>query len=106
MNEKLQSVLGDDGMTELKALIATANAAPIAPWQDFLMGLVKSWQIRIALAIAALPELLPLISPELEQLMTAERYKHLMVGVGIVMVLLRFKTNQSLTDKGAKPAAP
>lgn len=102
MNEKLRAVLGDDGMTELEALLAAANAAPQAPTVDWIRGTLKSWSMWLGGILIALPDVLPLISPQLEQMLDADAYKRLMQGVGIIVILLRYKTRESVLEKGAK----
>ncbi len=89
-NEKLTAVLGPDGMSELQALLKEANSAPLVPWQAWLMTMFKRWEFYAAIVIGGLPELIPLISPDLEQLMTPQVYKHIMKIGAVVIVLVKF----------------
>lgn len=108
MYEKLQAKLGDAEMEELKALIAGANAAPLLPWQAWVMGTVKSWTVWFGGALLLLPTLWPQILPYLQDLLGPDMTKRVMQVVGILVIILRFKTSQSVVDKGAtkSPAAP
>lgn len=108
MNEKLQSVLGDDGMVELRALITASALVPIAQpqWQAFLLGLVKSRTAWFAGVMIALPDALPYILPQLQDLLDAQTYARILKISGLVVLLLRVVTNKSIVDKGTKPAPP
>jgi hypothetical protein len=96
-NEKLKSVLGEDGMTELSALLAPQ----IPAWRAWTMGVLKSKTAWFGAALVALPDLITVLAPQLEQMLDANSYKRLMNIAGIVVILLRFVTSQSLKEKGA-----
>ena len=68
--------------------------------QPVLMGLLKSWTAWLGGAMIALPELLPLLTPHLESLLGPNVWPKTMQILGILVILARFKTNQSLRDKG------
>lgn len=94
--DKLRAVLGEDGFAELQALLLPA---PTAGWQVWLKGTVKSWTVWFGVLLLGFPELLPALAPQLEQLLDASAYKRLMSWAGVIVILLRFKTNQSVKDK-------
>lgn len=96
-NEKLKAVLGDDGMNELSALLAPQ----IPAWRAWTMGVLKSKTAWFGAALVALPDLIPLLTPQLEQVLDANAYKRMMNVAGVVVILLRFVTSQSLKEKGA-----
>lgn len=97
MNEKLKSVLGEDGMAELSALLSP----PVSSWKTWLLGLAKSKTAWFGAAMIALPDLIPLLAPQFEQVLDANAYKRMMNISGMVVILLRFVTSQSLKEKGA-----
>jgi len=65
-----------------------------------LRGAVKSWTVWLGGALVALPELVPLLTPHLQEMLDAESYKRLMQLFGIAVILVRFKTTQPLSTKG------
>lgn len=96
-NEKLKAVLGEDGMGELAALLS-----PQVPvWRAWMMGVLKSKTAWFGAMMIAVPDLIPLLTPQLEQVLDANAYKRMMNIAGIVVILLRFATSQSLKEKGA-----
>jgi hypothetical protein len=103
-NEKLKAVLGDDGLAELIALIPqTTPAAPPTPWSMWIMGLVKSWTVWFGGLLLVLPDLLPALLPQLQETLSANTYKRVANVIGIIVIMLRFKTTQSLQVKGNPP---
>lgn len=68
-------------------------------FKQWLRGAVRSWMIWLGAVAFALPDLLPLISPQLEQLMDANAYKRTIQVLGILVIVLRVKTTTSLKDK-------
>lgn len=97
---KLQAVLGDDGMSELEALLAQANAAPMVAWKAWAVGTLKSWTTWFGAGLLLLPDFLQQVAPQFEQALDANAYKRLMNVIGVIVIVLRFKTTQSLKDKG------
>jgi hypothetical protein len=100
MTQKLTAVLGEDGMNELKALLAEANAAPQSSGMDWVRGTLKSYTNWFGALLIGLPDLLPMISPQLQDMLDANAYKRIMQAAGIIVILLRFKTSQSVLEKG------
>jgi hypothetical protein len=105
-DEKLIAVLGPDGYAELMAHVSASKpvpAAPSKPWDPLIVGLLKSWTVWFGGILVALPQIIPLISPTLQQALSANAYKNVTTVVGIIVILLRFKTTQSLQAKGNPP---
>lgn len=72
------------------------NAEDFKQW---LRGAVRSWTVRLGAVALALPDLLPLIAPQLELLLDANAYKRTLQVLGILVIVVRFKTTTSLKDK-------
>lgn len=96
-NEKLKAVLGEDGMGELAALLSP----PVPAWRAWTVGVLKSKTVGFGTAMIVLPDLITALAPQLEQVLDANAYKRMMNIAGIVVIILRFVTNQSLKEKGA-----
>lgn len=102
MYDKLKAVLGDDGVVELEAMIKINTPAPTAvpvavrDWRAMALGAVKSWTVWLGGALVVLPTVLP----DLQELLTPEQFARATKFVGVVVILLRLKTNESLKDKG------
>ena len=65
----------------------------------WLKGSVKSWTNWFGVALIAAPDLIPQIAPNLQELLSPQHYKAAMQWVGILVILLRFKTTQSVKAK-------
>ncbi len=99
----LKTVLGPDGYAELTALLSrTPVAAPRSVWAPIVTGIIKSWTVWSGTSMIALPELPPTILPQLEQQYPGAS-KWIMTLFGVITILLRVKTTQSLTVKGSLP---
>ena len=66
----------------------------------WLVGVLKSWTMWAGAVMIAFPQWWPLVEPYVQQIVSPEHYSKLMPLVGIAMVLLRLKTNTSVTEKG------
>lgn len=76
-----------------------ADVGPgIGAW---LRGAAKSWTMWSGALLVALPELMTAAEPLLTETMGPEGWKRVVQVVGIVVVVLRLKTTQSLAAKGA-----
>lgn len=84
---------------QLRELRDALEAGPgIGVW---LRGLAKSWTAWTGVLLVALPELMTAAEPLLTETMGPEGWKRVVQVVGIVVVVLRLKTTQSLAAKGA-----
>lgn len=63
-------------------------------------GLAKSWTAWVGAALLALPEVLPTIQADLPALLGPHSADVVMRVCGVLMILMRFKTTASLTEKG------
>lgn len=98
---KLKDVLGEDGYAELTSLVEGAKTSDMPAWQKVLLGTLKSKLVWLGGAIITLPDLIPLISPELEEMLTPDMYKRWMRLAGLLVIVLRFYTKKSIPEKGA-----
>lgn len=101
MHEKLTQVLGDDGLVELREFIREAQ--PNATWKEVLVGSIKSRLIWLGAMLVALPELWPLIADQVQEILPPGWFLRASQMVGLVVIYLRYKTNQSVSEKG-KPS--
>ncbi len=69
--------------------------------KSWAIGVLKSWTIWVSGVMIAFPQWWPLVEPQIRDIISPEHYTKLVPIIGIVMVFLRLKTTQSLTDKGA-----
>jgi hypothetical protein len=99
--DKLKALLGDEGLAELLALMQPPPPPPSA-LSPIITGIMKSWTIWAGTLMVALPQLQPLIMPQLEQQYPGGA-KWVMTAFGVITLLLRIKTTQSLTAKGSPP---
>lgn len=67
---------------------------------DMMLGLVKSFTAWLGLIVIAFPDWWPLVSDNVAALFGDVSKDNIIRAMGILVVLVRFKTNQSLTDKG------
>lgn len=93
----LKDKLGDEAHAELMALLNPASPS----WKQWLIGTARSWTNWFGAFLIAAPELLPQLLPQAEQLLTPDHYMRLVQWIGIVVIVLRFKTTQSVSQKGA-----
>jgi hypothetical protein len=111
----LKTTLGPDGYAELLATLQQSQVATLAqarvvqpatatPMSPIITGILKSWTVWFGGILVALPQIIPLISPSLQQALSAHAYQNVTSVVGIIVILLRFKTTQSLQAKGIPPA--
>lgn len=67
----------------------------------FLRGLGKSWTAWTGALLVAAPQLLDALAPLVAEQWGPDVWKRVLQVSGVVMILLRVRTTQSLTDKGA-----
>lgn len=67
----------------------------------FLRGLGKSWTAWTGALLVAAPQLLDALAPIVAEQWGPDVWKRVLQVSGVVMILLRVRTTQSLTDKGA-----
>jgi hypothetical protein len=91
----LKEKLGEDGYAELVALMQPE----VSQLKDWLRGALNSWTVWAGTVMVALPEIIPMIGPELEALLTPDAYRRAMQVLGIMVILLRVKTTTSLKDR-------
>jgi hypothetical protein len=112
-DEELKAKLGEE---LYEGLIAHIRRLEAAAWQRglrlgrgegweepaaWLKGALKSWTNWFGALLIAAPELLAQIAPHLQELLTPQRYARFIQIAGIVVILLRIKTSQSLKEKGS-----
>lgn len=66
----------------------------------WVLGALKSWTIYFGALLVALPDLVPLLAPDLQALFPPAQYDRLMRILGMIVILLRVKTTVSLAVKG------
>lgn len=83
--------------------VRTSNPAPDM-WA-WIKGALKSWSVWVGAAILSMPDWYPIISPELKDFLdahsTAAIRDMVIRALGMVVILVRFKTDRSLKDKGS-----
>lgn len=95
----LKEQLGDANYAELLALVNPPATSNLKAW---LLGALKSWTAWFGAFLIAAPDLLPQIMPVAADLFGPDVAKRWMQIIGVIVILLRIKTTQSLTDKAAK----
>lgn len=68
--------------------------------KEYALGLLKSWTAWAGALLVAFPMWWPEVEPFVRDLIGVENYAKLVPVIGIVMVLLRVKTTQSISEKG------
>lgn len=80
-----------------RAMAENARAINVV---DTIRGFAKSWTTLIGGLLIALPEILPAIQGDLPSILGQHAADKVMQISGILMILLRMKTNASLAAKG------
>jgi hypothetical protein len=71
--------------------------------QAWLLGFLQSKTAWFGGLLVALPEILPMITPNLQALLSPEQYLRAVQIIGIVVIVLRATTKSSVSDKGRRP---
>ncbi len=64
-----------------------------------IKGAAKSMTVWLGGLLVALPELVPLLAPHLQEMLTPDLYKRVMQVFGLLVILVRFRTTQPLSQK-------
>ena len=70
-------------------------------WQAWIRGFLRSWTTWVGSLIVVMPQLLDALAPLVTETWGPEVWKRTLQIVGVVMILLRVKTTESIPDKGA-----
>lgn len=71
-----------------------------------LRGFLKSYTVWLGAAMLSFPDWWPLIAEQLRPLFSDQAWETATRLVGVVIILLRLKTTQSLTEKSVKSQEP
>ena len=93
---ELEQKLGAEAYAELKQLVRGDPPA----WLQYAKGAVKSWTTWFGTVLLLGPELLEHMAPDLTALLGEDDYLRLVRIIGAVVIVLRFKTTNSVKDKG------
>jgi hypothetical protein len=84
---------------QLRQLRADLEApSGISAW---LRGAARSWTMWSGALLVVLPELMDAAAPLVTETMGPEAWRRVVQVIGIVVVILRIRTTQSLPEKGA-----
>ena len=86
---------------EVERRIAEIRETTTPAWKALLMGAMKSWTVRVGGLLVVMPELMDAVQPLVTDSFGPEVWKRVLQVAGVVMILLRAKTKESLTDIGA-----
>lgn len=67
---------------------------------DIIVGMVKSWTAWLGALIVAWPDISFALSEQITALLGEDYNNIIMRVMGILVILVRLKTSQSLADKG------
>jgi hypothetical protein len=84
-NEKLKSILGEDGVAELVALMHPVSPRP--PWRMVVAEEFKRFDNLVGIALLSLPSLVPLIGPQVKELLTPTLYARVVNVIGIILII-------------------
>jgi hypothetical protein len=114
MNEQLKQMMNADQYQTLMAAVATHVArareegrqqgAQAAAGGSLLRGVLKSWSIWLGGLLLTFPDWWPLIAAEVQPLVSERAWETATRLTAVAVILLRFKTTQSLAEKSIKPA--
>lgn len=101
----LESAIGGAAYDDLqKMLDERLLAIPVREPESFgwqwIRGSFKSWSVWFGGALVALPVVLPDVIPILTDLLGPDASKRVVQVIGLVTILLRFKTKESIKEKG------
>ena len=68
--------------------------------KDLARGSIRSWSLWFGALLLALPEIIDQLGPDLLELLGSDAYERLLRIAGVVAIALRFKTTQSIAQKG------
>lgn len=67
---------------------------------SLLYGILTSFTVWLGMIVTTLPDWWPLVQDQLSGLLGTGAHDKLVRIMGILVILMRFKTSQSLADKG------
>lgn len=104
LNEELRGAVTPELYAKVMAAIKAREDAIRAEYKlsTSLRGALKSWTVWLGGMLVALPEIVPLLGPHLQEMLTPETYKQVMQLFGIAVILVRFRTVEPLSAKVAK----
>jgi hypothetical protein len=68
----------------------------------WLYGTLQSWTNWFGAMMVALPDILPLVLPNIQALTDETTYKRIVQIAGVIVILLRYKTKTSILVKGTQ----
>ena len=83
------------------ALMAKIQPKASTDWQAFAKGAMKSWTNWLGALLIAWPVIGPEVEPAMQNVLGSAVTNKLISVVGLLVILLRVKTTESLTSKGA-----
>ena len=104
INDELRAAITPELYSKLMASIKMREDAIRAEYKvsAALRGALRSWTVWLGGILVALPELVPLLGPHLQEMLPPDVFAKLMQIAGIAVILVRFKTTESLAAKVAK----
>jgi hypothetical protein len=67
---------------------------------EYLLGILKSWTAWLGVMVISMPNWWPLIADQFSGLLGSEAYDNMVRIMGILVILIRFHTTQSVLEKG------
>ena len=101
LNDELRAAITPELYAKVMASIKVREDALRAEYSiaNTLRGALKSWTVYLGAALIGLPELLPLVAPQLQDMLDAELYRRVMQWAGLLVILVRFRTTKPLSEK-------
>jgi len=87
---------------EVARAVQAERSATTFDMGAWVRGAVRSWTVWSGALLVALPELLDAIAPLVTEQWGADVWRRVVQITGVVIVLLRIKTTDSIPEKGAQ----
>ena len=67
---------------------------------NMVFGTIQSWTAWLGLAVMSLPDWWPIVQEQLPGLLDEDSYGKVVRFMGMLVILVRFKTTKSIAEKG------
>lgn len=96
-----RAAIGKVVEAEVERRLAELSAASEPAWKPWAIGAMRSWTMWLGGLLVVLPELMNALAPIVTAQWGADVWQRVMQLVGVVVILLRIKTVESIPEKGA-----
>lgn len=96
-----KAAIGKVVEAEVERRLAELSAASDPAWKAWVIGASKSYTMWLGGLLVVLPELMNALAPIVTAQWGADVWQRVVQLVGVVVILLRIRTVESIPEKGA-----